>query len=332
MQELRILNGLHRGATLPLDAQAIHIGADESADVVMADHGIAPDHALLSPSGDGWLLTATGGAIYAADSNRPQQLVELTPGACARLGDIWLGVAWQQAPWQAPPPLPEAEPEFDPRAALDDSTATGAAADAGARAPARGRTRGVWRRRAAGACLIAAAATLAATAYALTTRPSPPAAAPAPATAIAADKPAAAPASASAQPGPAVAGTPALAALFRKRLADAELLNRFDLSLEARAWTMRAQLDDEETARFERILNSFIKEHRITFPVSAKAVTAEAMLPFRIGQVISGANASVVTQDGARLRVGDDYRGVRLVAIQASHVTFLGKRKIEVIW
>jgi type III secretion protein D len=182
---------------------------------------------------------------------------------------------------------------------------------------------------------------LAATAYALTTRPplpapvtlDPPAAdaaASSPATAAPPSPPSAsAPATSAAQPA---AATPALAALFRKRLADAELLNRFDLSLEARAWTMQAHLDDEETARFERILNSFIKEHHITFPVSAKAVTAEAMLPFRIGQVISGANASVVTQDGARLYVGDDYRGVRLVAIQPNRVTFFGKRKIEVIW
>lgn len=342
MLELRILNGLHRGATLPLDGQAVNIGACDAADVVMADHGIEADHALLTPNGDAWLLTSAGGAVYAADSGRAQERVDLRAGECARVGDIWLSIAWPDAPWEAPPPLPDPEPQFDPReAAADDAPATTASEACPDAAP---RPRGHWRRRGIGAVLATLAAMLAATAYALTTRAPPSAplavdpvrmgAAPAPAAAPAvspAASPSASPAAAPAV-SPAIVGKPALAALFRKRLADAELLNRFDLALGEQAWTMQAHLDDEETARFERILNSFIKEHDITFPVSAKAVTAEAMLPFRIGQVISGANASVVTEDGARLYVGDDYRGVRLVSIQPSRATFFGKRKIEVIW
>jgi type III secretion protein D len=330
MLELRILNGLHRGATLPLDAQAVHIGAGDAADVVLADHGIADDHAQLAPNGDGWLLSGSDGAIYMASHAEAQALVELAAGDCARVGDIWLSIDRQDAPWQAPPPMPAPEPHFDARTEAEEAPADAPGPDA---APAK--PRGPWRRRGVGALLAAVAAMLAATAYALTSRtPLPvPAAPTAKSLDIDAPKratsPKRAPAAATPQPGTDAA---ALAALFRKRLADAELLSRFDLTLEPNAWTMQAHLDDEESARFERILNSFIKEHNITFPVRAKAVTAEAMLPFRIGQVISGANAAVVTQDGARLYVGDDYRGVRLVAIQPSRVTFFGKRKIEVIW
>ncbi|MFB9241752.1 hypothetical protein IV454_18935 [Massilia antarctica] len=326
MLELRILNGLHRGATLPLDGQAINIGSGDEADVVMADHGIEADHALLAPHGDAWLLTPSGGAIHAADRSDACELVELRAGDCARVGDIWLSICWPDSPWEAPPPLPDPEPHFDAReAAPEESAATPAAPPR--EAPKAHRR---WRRRGIGALLATVAAMLAATAYALTTRaPLAPATAP-PAALPAVRMDAAAPGKTAA--APADAGQPALAALFRKRLADAELLNRFDLALGERAWSMQAHLDDEETARFERILNSFIKEHHITFPVSARAVTAEAMLPFRIGQVISGANASVVTQDGARLYVGDDYRGVRLVAIQPGRASFFGKRKIEVIW
>jgi type III secretion protein D len=119
---------------------------------------------------------------------------------------------------------------------------------------------------------------------------------------------------------------------FRKRLADAELLKRFDLQLQNEYWSMQAALDDEETARFERILTAFMKQHNINFPVNAKVGSSEAMLPFKIRQVISGSNASVVTQDGDRLYVGEEYRGVRLVAIQGNQLTFAGKRKIEVKW
>ncbi len=328
MLELRILNGLHRGATLPLDAQAVNIGAGEAADVVMADHGIEDDHAHLAPHGDGWLLSSSGGAVYAADHGDAQELVELQPGECARVGDIWLCIDWQDAPWQPPPPLPAPEPQFDAREPADEAPAE-TPADTPVPPP---RPRGHWRRRSAGVLVAAVAAMLAATAYALTTRP------PLPAPVAPDVKPLAAPGpmpktvAAAAAAAPAVIDAAALAALFRKRLTDAELINRFDLTLEPNDWSMQAHLDDDESARFERVLNAFIKEHNITFPVRAKAVTAEAMLPFRIGQVISGANAAVVTNDGARLYVGDDYRGVRLVAIAPSRVTFFGKRKIEVIW
>ncbi|RSZ61068.1 hypothetical protein HF313_16635 [Massilia atriviolacea] len=327
MLELRILNGLHRGATLPLDGQAVHIGAGDEADVVMADHGIESEHARLAPHGDGWLLTASGGAIYAAGRSDAQELVELRAGDCARVGDIWISVCWPDAPWEAPPPLPEPEPACDAREAHAGDTAAPAPVQ---QEPPRPHAN--WRRRGAGALLALVAAMLAATAYALTTRPDPVALQPV-TTQSGAPKPPARAGKAAAPPkAPEKPEKPDLAALFRKRLADADLLNRFDLSLGERAWSMQAHLDDEESARFERILGSFIKEHDIRFPVKAKAVTAEAMLPFRIGQVISGANASIVTQDGARLYVGDDYKGVRVVAIQPSRATFFGKRKIEVIW
>lgn len=346
--ELRILNGLHRGAALPLDGSPVTLGAGDEADVVLADHGIAADHALLERSGESWVLSATGGTVYAPGEHGPRTVLEIGAGGFARLGDIWLMIAPADARWEAPPAMPEAD--FDARAAQAEAAAeealmpqatpaiqeAGAVAGAAATvAPRRPPPRHLRR----AVLLLSTLAMLgAATAYALTTHPVTPAQ-------PLSHPDAAAPLARAAAnplgktPAPAMATTTAseqsraeLAELFRKRLADAELLNRFDLHLDARAWSMQAQLDDEESARFERILNSFIKEHRITFPVSAKAVTAEAMLPFKIGQVISGANPSLVTADGTRLYVGDDYRGVRVVAIQGDRLTFFGKRKIDVLW
>ncbi len=127
--------------------------------------------------------------------------------------------------------------------------------------------------------------------------------------------------------------TPAeLRKAFRKRLADADLLPRFDLNLQDHQWQLKAALDEEETARFERILNAFVKQHNIKFPIQAQVGNNELMLPFKIRQVISGTNASVVTSDGSRLYVGDELKGVRLVSIQGDKLTFAGKRTIEVTW
>lgn len=119
---------------------------------------------------------------------------------------------------------------------------------------------------------------------------------------------------------------------FRSRLADADLTSRFKLTLSDSAWLMHAVLDDTETPRFERVLWDFLREHKLSFPVSAKIVSADTMLPFKIQQVVSGANASLVTQDGRRLRVGEQYRGVRLLAIKGNRLRFGGKRKFELKW
>jgi type III secretion protein D len=119
---------------------------------------------------------------------------------------------------------------------------------------------------------------------------------------------------------------------FRKRLADADLLRKFDLALQDDQWSMQASLDEDEAQRFEHILAAFFKANDISIPVHATIGNGEALLPFKIRQVISGRDASVVTQDGDRLYVGDEFRGVRLVAIKGSRLTFAGKRKIEVVW
>lgn len=376
MYELRVLSGLHRGATLPLDHQSHVIGASDDADVVLVDPGIEEQHATLALTDSGWVLTALDGGLCSADSNQRQTEIELAPGEFARLGGIWLTVVEQDAPWENPPPEPVDEllEEAVAAEAQDDElenvmAETEAAADevpesgmpdymlpefdAAAQpmsqeqaepAPAATRRwRDLFGRR---VVYVPLAATVlsAAAAYAITSKPE---------TAVSTKKLAEHSRSAS-RPKHSGKGDRTIAAAFaaanedsgaeqplspeqlrkafRKRLADADLLKRFDLTLVDQQWTMQAALDDEEAARFERILTGFIKQYNITFPVHAKVGSSESMLPFKIRQVISGANASVVTQDGDRLYIGDEYRGVRLVAIEPDQLVFAGKRKIEVKW
>lgn len=376
MYELRVLSGLHRGATLPLDDNAHVIGASDDADVVLVDPGIEAKHATLTLTESGWLLTALDGSLRAADSNRPQTVIDLAPGDFARLGNIWLTVVEQDARWENPPPEPvdaqldeEVSDEIsvadlEPEAVMSavdasghDSPSEGIAAQAlssedavadDADEPAgngRGLMHGLRGRRVVYVPLAVATVLSAAAAYAITSKPE---------TAVSskklaeqaqiglrqkssgrpADKTIAAAFDAVNSDGTAERALTGeeLRKAFRKRLADADLLKRFDLQLLNEHWTMQAALDDEEAARFERILTAFMKQHNITFPVHAKVGNSESMLPFKIRQVISGSNASVVTQEGDRLYVGEEYRGVRLVAIQGNQLTFAGKRKIEVKW
>jgi type III secretion protein D len=233
-------------------------------------------------------------------------------------------VTTPDTPWQDPPADPPAqaaqaqleEPsqpeEPEPAAAPDPVEPVPVRAEK----PRRRRSRIVMLPVALGAGLVAAAA------YAYTARSGEPM----PVAATASPKPAAGPQAAQ-PPSP-----EALRQAFRQRLAEVDLLRRFDLALEDRAWTLRASLDEEEAARFRRILDAFMAAHHIDFPIDARIGGADTMLPFKVRQVVSGANASIVTDDGQRLYPGDDYKGVRLVAINGNRISFNGRQPIEVKW
>ncbi|AIY39668.1 hypothetical protein LT85_0508 [Collimonas arenae] len=336
--ELRILSGLHRGATLPLDDQPLTIGCSESADVVLVDPGMADHHATLSRSDAGWLLSADGGLLYSAVGEQAQKVLDLTPGECVCLGHVWLAVAAEGDAWQQAP-LGRGLARFDP-AELEQPLASTVEPQADAapvsepppatmRAAKRGGIRKMLYASIGMLTVLCAAA-----AYAISARP------PAIVTPKQADigkelgRKSAFPDNIEREPLKAAAElTPEqLRKAFRRRLSSADLLSRFDLALGDDAWDMRADLDDEEAARFERVLAGFIKENHISFPVRARVVGAENMLPFTIRQVISGANASVVTADGERLYVGDASHGMKVVSIQDNHLVFSGKRKVEVRW
>lgn len=347
MYELRILSGLHRGATLPLDDIPLTIGASETDDVVLVDPGVEDRHATLSRSDSGWLLSAEAGQLSGMDSDQAQKLIDLTPGERACIGHVWISIEVEGAPWQEAPAASE-RAHFDAAASdpLHDAVSIVPLAenptvlDRPEAGPGKARHAGIKGMLYASVAMVAVIC--AAAAYAINVKPSGVAvqkrvdaaaildgvgAAKRASKDLAPDDPAAMAADLAKSLSQAELQT-----ALRRRLSRADLLSRFDLTLNNESWELRANLDDEETARFERVLTSFIKEYHITFPVNAKVVGAENMLPFKIRQVISGNNASVVTQDGERLYVGDEAHGIRLMSIQDTHLVFAGKRKIEVNW
>lgn len=384
MFELRILSGLHRGATLPLDERPLVIGASEDADVVLVDPDIETQHATLTLTSQGWSLSTLGGTVLGAEHNRPFTSLDLQAGDFARIGHVWLTVVDSESRWQSPPPEPvqseepddamgaegphDEQPADQANAGVEDyepyrdsplddpqnAAATalkggeqaamtaeeGVAEKAGGKA-GRTRQRMSWRRSKMVLAPLALVTILSAcAAYTISSRsqndskPKTPVAASASASAASQSDTGAAeqrmPAAAKAGQQP--MSQQELREAFRKRLKDVDLLRRFELKLKDNNWKMQAALDDEEAARFERILASFIHAHNITFPVNAKIGSAEAMLPFRVREVISGANASVVTDNGNRLYIGDEYQGVKLVAVEGHQLRFEGERKIKVKW
>ncbi|EGF33474.1 type III secretion apparatus protein, YscD/HrpQ family [Oxalobacteraceae bacterium IMCC9480] len=373
--ELRILNGLHRGAALPLDDETLLLGAHEDADVVIVDPGIVAHHASLQERDGGWLLTADAGQIFSADSLAPQALLDLWAGSFFRLGETWLVISASDAAWQSMPPMPqpgsgtypeadsdadsdaEIIPEYMAEDLFDASAETNSAFDdedladmpaadpdavpviveAGAAAPVSTLVSRRWRKWMVAPAGLLMLLTLVA-GYAYSTKPSLPALRSLQiSTTIANNVDLRPPVRSLDNPVQTAAASvklspEGLAAAFRKRMKDADLFAQFDMDLNESGWSMRAHLDDAESARFERILKAFVVEHKITFPINAKVGSAESMLPFKIRQVVSGTNAGIVTSDGDRFYIGDEFLGVRLVAVSDNRLTFMGKRKIEVIW
>ncbi|MCA1325664.1 FHA domain-containing protein [Herbaspirillum sp. alder98] len=355
MHELRILNGYHRGATLPLPEPGERsIGADEDADVVLADPGILARHARFTLDADGWTLAAADGAIRDAHSNATPPQLALSFGEFARADHIWLTVVDDNAPWSDPPAEPQDPPAdsaaagdeaagpasddpaapdaiaaadlFDPHEeqALDAAQAEAASETASAHPDtvADGGERSRHGYRLVLVAFVAAIALSGAAAYGLTSHPEVPA------------KEALAQQAELKRLASLPRQLPAdeLELALRKRLDQVDLLNRVTLDLGPREWIIRGALGEDDAERLQRMLRAFAKSYVIDFPISVKIGNAESMLPFRISQVMTGTDPSIVTDDGRRLYVGDEYRGVRLVAVAGNQLKFAGKHALNVSW
>ena len=60
---LRVLTGLHAGATFTLRDSSAHIGGGEDADVILADDGVLVEHVVLEVAGGGLRLTALAAGV-----------------------------------------------------------------------------------------------------------------------------------------------------------------------------------------------------------------------------------------------------------------------------
>jgi type III secretion protein D len=319
MYQLRVMSGLHQGSSLRLDEKPYLIGAGGHSGLMLSDRGIAAVHALALLTDGVCLLTAVDGNIGPADGTHV--CIRLKPGQCVQIGPVWLALSG---------------PALEPGLALPVVAAqlTPARPDVAAALPARPAKR-IWL-----SAVLALTIVTATAAYAMhigsavpvtsaSAAVAPPAAAPAPVVALVPGTPRIKPVVPGLIP---VLSQQQLRQTFRERLESAALLQRFTLDLQDQLWAMQANLDDDELKRFERVLLAFVHEFDIRFPFNAKIGSAEDLLPFKVQQVIFGDYPSLVTKDGQRLFVGDEYRGFRLTSIAAGRLSFAGKRKLVMNW
>jgi len=122
MLELRILNGLHRGATLPLDGDAASLGSGANNDVVLLDPGIAAEHGRLvrnqqlaafatsSATSSATSFATSAAATGPGDSASPAApwqlhradgaIIPVWPEQVVALGPLRIVLADEGAPWE----------------------------------------------------------------------------------------------------------------------------------------------------------------------------------------------------------------------------------------
>ena len=111
--QLRILSGVHQGATVPLEAQQwMRVGSDPDCDVWLSDCGLAAGESVLVGWAQGrWSVrSSVEPDAEQPDAESPDHS-DQPLGAVALLGQVGATVCAEHAPWQAfvLPPAPSAQ-------------------------------------------------------------------------------------------------------------------------------------------------------------------------------------------------------------------------------
>lgn len=305
MYQLRVLNGIHEGLCLELDQQPVLIGSKENAGLRLSDPGIAGLHALALLTETTCLLSAIDAQLGAAD--KPFSSIRLGFGQCTQVGPVWLM-------------LDQTDVKADPaRIAAHSGTTRW-------QRYYRLISRYRWVLYTVSLASVMLAISLLQPARALPSEKQKPLVEQKLSVKLNEDS------SMKGLTEHPVMTANQLQQVFRDRLDNDRLLHRFSLDFQEQRWSMKASLDDDEQRRFERLLLLFVREFDVRFPFNAKITHAAEILPFKVQQVIFGDTPSLVTNDGQRLYVGDEYRGFRLTSIAARRLSFAGKRKLVIDW
>lgn len=301
--ELRVLNGLHQGAALPLIGDQWAIGADDALDLALHDAGIERLHCQLQRNGDQWCIDAAEGRPVDIEGH---PLAELQPNAQFALGSVWLYLAAAEAPWPNFPVSSAAITENSTQPAEQPSSYTGS-------------PRGTLCGR--GVCItVGVLLGVVGSAWSLNGTTLTPSV-----------KKAEEAAPAQVQDPRTPVDAQAAARLLKTMLSE-RMLTAVSLEHTADGLALSGTLKDESMLVYERMLQSFHKDHRVDFNLDNRVINGNRGLPFAITQIIGGTHGHLVMADGRRMYIGDRIDGLRLVQIDNGRIRFDGAQRLEVSW
>lgn len=299
MFELRVLDGLHQGAALPLFGEQWSIGAHADADLVLNDPGIAEQHARLRLIDSNWSVQAEAGLLQDADGQVLAQIARLALNVTFLVGSVRLCVTLADEPWpQAPALVAPASPRInEPARALKLSAISHS------------------QQKRLITLVLVVTVIFVLVGMASTGKPE-----------------------ALASLMPPVVQKQELASPFEvrqqllKMLSERELSQRVGLQVINGQVALSGDVSQDEVDLVARMLSRFGEQFDSAVPVISRVRVRDGTLPFKIVQIVGGPNGHVVLEEGSRLFVGDEVDGLRLVLIDNSKVVFDGVQRYEVRW
>ncbi|AKA84320.1 type III secretion protein [Pseudomonas synxantha] len=300
MFELRVLDGLHQGAALPLFGEQWSLGAHGDADLLLDDPGIAEHHARLLLADGRWSVQAEAGLLKNSDGQMLAQISDLALNTAFVIGSVSLCVSPADQPW-----LQASAPKQDRQVAQPEPQTLPLTLSSISSTQQKGLV----------SLLLLCAAIIMAVGIIFSGERE-----------------------AQASLMPAVIQKPGLDSpaevrqQLMKMLTERELLQRVSLQIVNDQIALNGVVSQEEVELIARMLDRFAEQFDTGVPVISRVRVRDVRLPFRILQIVGGPNGHVVLEEGTRLFVGDEVDGLRLVLIDNSKVVFDGEQRYEVGW
>lgn len=299
MFELRVLDGLHQGAALPLFGDQWSIGAQADADLLLKDAGIAEHHARLRLVDSRWSVQAEAGLLQGHDGLVLAQIADLALNTPFSVGAVRLCVTPADQPWpkaKVSQPSPSVTHHEAPLAMALSSIS-----------PSRQKH----------LITLVLVFTVILVAVGITST---------------GDR------EAQASLMPAVDRKHELGSPFEvrqqllKMLSERELSQRVSLLVINGQIVLDGEVPQDDVELVARMLSRFGEQFDTAVPVMSRVRISDGTLPFKVLQIVGGPNGHVVLEHGDRLFVGDEVDGLRLVLIDNNKVVFDGARRYEVRW
>ncbi|QKJ86341.1 type III secretion protein D [Paramixta manurensis] len=308
MFELRVLNGLHEGAALPLSGKQWSIGNATESELQLCDNGIKPRHCQLTLTDAGWQISPVEGSICNREGERVALPFLLQPGEIFTLSGVWLSLDDAATPWRETP----VEIASAPVTPTAPETRVNASTPAKSRKSLFARILPRWAQITTVSLLLLLTFTI--TSWVL-------------------------------QPGvaqqnddesqlikPQLPDTAALRSVLEQKLRERELLSRVQLTSSAHGITINGDLPQDQLPIVQRMVKMIRDDYQLGVTLNDETKVKSVSLPFRIIQITSGSHANIVTEGGQRLFIGDERDGLRLTSITADQIEFGGRENITVKW
>lgn len=309
MNELRVINGLHRGVSLPIDGDTLVVGSSLDADIALVDPGIAEQHIKVEstkklPPGC-WNMTVINNETRDEEGKKLKGVVTVKLNKRYNIGGIWITFAKEESPWpcgdidfinQKDKPIKKM---FDNGKFLVKAYSLAAG-------------------------VLIGIITLTHAGNGTKGNSSPNNSALEQTLDISDYEPYESPQTDQYDESE-------LLAIFNKMLKQRDL-KAVNVDIDDTQWTLYGDLTQASFEKLNRMKTRFTKKYPNDISFIDQIDILEESLPFKIVKVVSGPMGHIEADDGHMLYIGNDYKGMKLAGITKDKILFTGKNTIEVKW